>query len=123
MKHEAAGLGGDWRNLSDEELVHRIEGLGKGHGADSTLMDIVGSRRHFFVRQAAARRIEDSKLLHEHWDDRHIGQILVRGLSRAEDIAYLEKLKQESRYSDVRAAAEEQLRLIEGLPKASGSKR
>jgi hypothetical protein len=123
MSHETAGLGGDWRNLSDEELVHRIEGLGKGHGADNALIDIVGSRRHFFVRQAAARRIEDSKLLHEHWDDSHIGQILVRGLSRAEDVAYLERLKQESRYTDVRAVAEGQLRLIEGLPKAGGDGR
>jgi hypothetical protein len=102
----------DWLALSDDELIHRIEGLGEQHGRDALLLEILASKRHFFVRQVAAKKIEDPKLLHEHWDDRHIGQILVRGLSRAEDVAYLERLVTESRYLDVRKAAEAQLKHI-----------
>lgn len=112
MGQEAKGVTADWLTLSDEELIHRIEGLGKGHGVDPLLMDVVGSQRHFFVRQVAARKVEDSKLLHEHWDDRTIGQILVRGLSRADDVAYLEKLSRESRYGDVRSVASAELKTI-----------
>jgi hypothetical protein len=118
MSNDRAELDGEWRNLNDEELIHRIAGLQRGHGVDETLMDIVGSGRHFFVRQVAAKKVDDSRLLHEHWDDRDIGQILVRGLSRAEDVAYLEKLKRESRHADVREVAEGQLRLIGGSAKA-----
>jgi hypothetical protein len=113
MTHEHPVLTVDWLKLTDDDLIHRIESLEKGHRLDGLLMDIVGSERHFFVRQVAAKRIEDPKLLHEHWDDRHIGQILVRGLSRAEDVAYLEKLRRESRHLDVRSAADSQLRVIE----------
>ena len=112
MGQEVKAAIGEWLALSDEELIHRIEGLGKGHGIDPLLMDVVGSQRHFFVRQVAARKIEDSKLLHEHWDDRTIGQILVRGLSRADDVAYLERLSRESRYGDVRSVASAELRTI-----------
>jgi hypothetical protein len=103
----------DWLALSDDELIHRVECLPKNHGKDHVLIEVVGSPRHFFIRQVAAKRIEDPKLLHEHWDDRHIGQIMVRGLSRSEDVAYLEKLRGESRYLDVRKAAEAQLSIIE----------
>lgn len=123
MTHEQRALTADWLKLSDDELIHHIESLEKGHHLDGLLMDIVGSQRHFFVRQVAAKRIEDSKLLHEHWDDRHIGQILVRGLSRAEDVAYLEKLRQESRHLDVRSAADTQLRTIEHGRRTSSAAR
>jgi hypothetical protein len=114
-------LTAEWLRLSDDELIHRIESLGQGHGLDAVLLDVVGSQRHFFVRQVAAKKIEDSKLMHEHWDDRHIGQILVRGLSRAEDVVYLEKLRRESRHHDVRNAAATQLRSIEFGRRASGA--
>jgi hypothetical protein len=111
-QQDAGTTASEWLGLSDEELIHRIEGLGKGHGLDSVLMDVAGSQRHFFVRQVAAKKIEDTKLLHEHWDDSTIGQILVRGLSRADDVVYLEKLSRESRYGDVRSAASAQLRSL-----------
>jgi hypothetical protein len=102
---------GEWLGLSDEDLIHRIEGLEKGHGLDAQLMAVIGSDRHFFVRQVAAKRIEDHKLLHEHWADRDIGQILVRGVSRAEDVAYLERLAKQTRFADVRKVAEAQLKV------------
>ena len=102
---------GEWLSLSDEDLIHRIEELEAGHGLDAALMDVVASDRHFFVRQVAAKKIEDHKLLHEHWADRDIGQILVRGVSRADDVAYLERLARQTRFADVRKAAEAQLRV------------
>jgi hypothetical protein len=107
---DQTGLG-EWLGLSDEDLIHRIEELEEGHGLDAQLMAVVGSERHFFVRQVAAKKIEDHKLLHEHWADRDIGQILVRGVSRAEDVAYLERLAKQTRFADVRKAAEAQLKV------------
>ena len=47
--------------------------------------------------------------------DRHIGQILVRQMTRAADVAYLERLRDDSRYLEVRKAADAQLRLIATL--------
>jgi hypothetical protein len=113
MAQQVRSEAADWLELSDDELVHRVQMLARGHGKDRLLLEIVGSARHFFVRQVAAKKIEDSKLLHEHWDDRQIGQILVRGLTRAEDMAYLEKLRAESRYTDVKETAGAQLAAIE----------
>jgi hypothetical protein len=110
MAREARTVLSEWLGLNDEELIHRIEGLGKQHGQDALLMDLVASDRHFFVRQVAAKKIEDHKLLHEHWADRDIGQILVRGVSRSEDVAYLQALVRQTRHADVRAAAEAQLK-------------
>jgi hypothetical protein len=108
LKKQAA----EWLAMSDDELIHRIETLGKKHGQDEVLLEIIGSNRHFFVRQIAAKKIEASKLLHEHWDDRHIGQILVRGLSRLDDLAYLEDLQRNSRFLDVRKSADAQIKII-----------
>lgn len=102
----------EWLQMDDDELIHRIETLASDHALDEVLLDIVGSERHFFVRQSAAKKIRDTKLLHEHWDDRNIGQILVRGVSRMDDLAYLESLLQRSRYSDVRQVTEAQIRAI-----------
>ena len=45
-------------------------------------MEVVKSARHFFVRQEAAKRIRDHDRLKAHSGDRHIGQILVRGMTR-----------------------------------------
>ena len=73
---------------------------------------MVRSNRHFFIRQEAAKKILDQNLLREHSQDRHIGQVLVRGLNRREDVTYLERLAAESRHLEVRKAAEAQLRLI-----------
>jgi hypothetical protein len=109
MARKDPTLSGEWLGLSDEDLIHCIEELDTGHGRDASLMDVVASDRHFFVRQVAAKKIEDHKLLHEHWADRDIGQILVRGVSRAEDVAYLERLVKQTRFDDVRRVAEAQL--------------
>jgi hypothetical protein len=98
--------------LSDDELLYRIEALQQDHDFDLGLLEVVRSDRHFFVRQEAAKRIRDAHLLKDHSGDRHIGQILVRGMTRTEDVQYLEKLIAESRHLEVRKAAEAQLRLI-----------
>jgi hypothetical protein len=110
---EVSGLEEDgWLALTDDELLFRIEALVAPHGQDARLLDVVRSDRHFFIRQEAAKKIEDSEHLKEHSGDRHIGQILVRGMTRAEDVAYLERLVAESRHIEVRKAAEAQLKLL-----------
>ena len=114
-KEGPEGSGGGaagWLALSDDDLLFRIEALGPQHDADALLMDVVRSERHFFIRQEAAKRIRNSDLLKGHAGDRHIGQILVRVMNRAEDIAYLERLVVESRHIEVRKAAEAQLRRV-----------
>ncbi len=78
-------------------------------------MEVVCSDRHFFVRQEAAKRIRKPDLLKELAGDRHIGQILVRRMTREEDRAYLEKLVAETRHLEVRNAADAQLRLVAAL--------
>ena len=105
-----AALG--WLALSDDELLFRIEALPEVHDHDRQLLEVVTSNRHFFVRQEAAKKIRDREPLKEHSGDRHIGQILVRGLNRSEDAAYLHKLMAESRHLEVRKAAEAQLKVI-----------
>ena len=108
---EVSGLEGDgWLVLTDDELLFRIEALAASHGQDARLMEVVRSDRHFFIRQEAAKKIENGHLLKEHSGDRHIGQILVRVMTRAEDVSYLERLVTESRHIEVRKAAEAQLR-------------
>lgn len=104
--------GSELLSLSDDELLYLIEALPEDHDRDQDLLGVVQSDRHFFVRQEAAKRIRDAHLLREHSGDRHIGQILVRGMTRSEDCGYLEKLIAESRHLEVRKAAEAQLRLI-----------
>lgn len=101
-----------WLALSDDELLFQIEGLAPGHAMDEALLEVVRSERHFFIRQEAAKKIGNHHLLKEHSGDRHIGQILVRGMTRREDAAYLEKLMTETRHLEVRKAADAQLRLI-----------
>jgi len=101
-----------WLALSDDELLYRVEALRAEHDADRALLEVVRSSRHFFIRQEAAKKIRDRDLLKEHSSDRHIGQILVRGLTRSEDVAYLKRLVRESRHLEVRKAAEAQLKAI-----------
>jgi hypothetical protein len=101
-----------WQRLPDDELLFRISSLPQDHTSDEFLLDVVRSDRHFFVRQEAAKRIRSQDLLKEHSGDRHIGQILVRGMNRDEDVAYLRKLMTESHHLEVRKAAEAQLRRI-----------
>lgn len=101
-----------WLALTDDELLFRIEALAAPHGQDARLLDVVRSDRHFFIRQEAAKRVRDHDRLKEHSGDRHIGQILVRGLNRTDDVAYLERLLAESRHIEVKKAAEAQLRAI-----------
>jgi hypothetical protein len=110
------GTGG-WFALKDDDLLYHIEALGdEPHDKDETLLGVVRSERHFFIRQEAAKKIRDSDLLKAFAGDRHIGQILVRQMHRAADVAYLERLRDESRYMEVRKAAEAQLRIIAESP-------
>lgn len=99
----------DWLSLSDDDLLAKVESLPDAHESDKHLMAVVCSTRHFFIRQEAAKRIVDGHLLKEHSHDRHIGQILVRGMNRHDDLAYLERLVRETRHLEVRKAAESQL--------------
>lgn len=101
-----------WLALDDDELLFRIERLDPEHGEDDALMDVVRSARHFFVRQEAAKKICDHRRLRAHSGDRHIGQILVRAMTRREDAAYLESLVRDSRHIEVKKAAEAQLGLL-----------
>jgi hypothetical protein len=101
-----------WLALDDDELLYRIEATPAGPGTDAALLEVVRSKRHFFIRQEAAKKIGEVRLLKEHSADRHIGQILVRGMTRREDIGYLQRLVTETRHLEVRKAAEAQLRRL-----------
>ncbi len=105
----------EWLTLSDDDLLQRIEALNAHHHHDQALLTVVRSHRHFFIRQEAAKRVTDHALLQAHPEDRHIGQILVRRMTRKEDIAYLEHLVTTSRYLEVRKAAEAQLLRVRAL--------
>jgi hypothetical protein len=98
-----------WLGLDDDELLHNIETLDSASDEDERLLEIVTSRRHFFIRQEAAKRIRDRRRLYPFEDDRHVGQILVRHLSRREDLTYLERISMLSRHVEVRQAAQVQL--------------
>lgn len=98
-----------WLGLEDDALLHRIETLDPGESPDDRLIEVVASHRHFFIRQEAAKRVRDRRRLFEFEDDRHVGQILVRHLTRREDVTYLERLCARSRYVEVRSAAQVQL--------------
>lgn len=104
--------GDGWLGKSDDDLLFEIERLPAGHDADADLLEVVQSPRHFFIRQEAAKKVRNQDRLKEHSGDRHIGQILVRGLNRTDDVAYLERLLVESRHIEVKTAAEAQLRAI-----------
>jgi hypothetical protein len=108
-----ASDGAGWLSLNDDELLFQIEALEPGHAMDDALLDVLRSDRHFFIRQEAAKKVSDPERLKELSGDRHIGQILVRSMTRAEDAAYLERLMTETRHLEVRKAAEAQLRLIQ----------
>jgi hypothetical protein len=101
-----------WLAKSDDDLLFEIERLSSGHDADDDLLEVVRSQRHFFIRQEAAKKVRNHHRLKAHSGDRHIGQILVRGLNRTDDVAYLERLLVESRHIEVKKAAEAQLRAI-----------
>jgi hypothetical protein len=99
----------EWLSHDDDDLLFRIASLSPEHTDDDALIAVVRSKRHFFIRQEAAKRVRDPTRLRELWDDRHVGQILVRGLTRADDIEYLKRLVAQSRHLDVRNAAQAQL--------------
>jgi hypothetical protein len=115
---DAASASHEWLELNDDDLLFRIASLPPEHSVDEILLVVIRSSRHFFVRQEAAKRVRNVSLLHDHRDDRHVGQILVRGLNRSEDIDYLKRLVAESRHLDVRKAAQVQLNLIAKNTKA-----
>jgi hypothetical protein len=95
--------------LEDDELLHRIQSLPADHTMDAPLLGVVRSDRHFYIRQEAAKRVTDARLLLDYAQDRHVGQILVRRMSRTEDADYLELLAKQSLHLDVRKAAQAQL--------------
>jgi hypothetical protein len=99
----------DWLGLDDDELLHRIETLSAEVDEDDRLLVVVTGDRHFFIRQEAAKRVKDRRRLYAFEDDRHVGQILVRHLSRREDLTYLERISMLSRHVEVRQAAQVQL--------------
>jgi hypothetical protein len=104
--------------LSDDDLLYQIESLPEGpHDRDDALVEVVRSERHFFIRQEAAKKIRDREVLKAFSQDRHIGQILVRVMNRNSDVAYLERLRSDSRHLEVRKAADAQLRHIAGTLK------
>lgn len=109
----SASGGSGWLALSDDDLLFQIEALPAGHDKDDDLLGVLRSDRHFFIRQEAAKKVSDPERLKELAGDRHIGQILVRWMTRAEDAAYLQRLMTETRHLEVRKAAEVQLRLIQ----------
>jgi hypothetical protein len=98
-----------WLSLDDDALLHRIETLGPGEDEDDRLVEIVASERHFFIRQEAAKRVKERRRLFPFEDDRYIGQVFVRHLSRREDISYLERISMLSHHVEVRQAAQVQL--------------
>jgi hypothetical protein len=108
---------GGWLSLSDDDLLYQVESLPADHDKDDALLEVVRSDRHFFVRQEAAKKIRQADVLKAFAGDRHIGQILVRVMNRTADIAYLERLRGESRHLEVRKAADAQLRYIASLAK------
>ena len=112
MSPDAPGCTDGWLALSDDDLLFEIARLPASHAADTELLEVVRSARHFFIRQEAAKKVRDHDRLKAHVADRHIGQILVRGLNRTDDVAYLERLLVESRHIEVKKAAEAQLRAI-----------
>ena len=103
-----------WLSDGDDVLLHRIETVGPEDEVDERLIDVVQSDRHFFIRQEAAKKVRDRSLLFPFEDDRHIGQILVRYLTRREDVTYLERLVARSQHAEVRAAAQVQLAQLWG---------
>jgi len=98
-----------WLAFDDDELLHRIETFDARENEDDRLLEVVASHRHFFIRQEAAKRVKDRTRLFAFEDDRHVGQILVRHLTRREDVTYLERLSARSQHVEVRSAAQVQL--------------
>ena len=116
----AARTEAGWLALDDDELLYRIEATPAGPATDAALLEVVRSQRHFFIRQEAAKKIGEVGLLKDHSADRHIGQILVRGMTRREDVEYLQKLVTDTRHLEVRKAAEEQLQRLSVKVKEPG---
>jgi hypothetical protein len=98
-----------WLLLDDDALLHRIQTKQPAENEDDRLLEVVASHRHFFIRQEAAKRVQNRSRLFVFEDDRHIGQILVRHLTRREDMTYLERLCARSSHVEVRSAAQVQL--------------
>ncbi|HUL76797.1 MAG TPA: hypothetical protein VL691_05980 [Vicinamibacteria bacterium] len=98
-----------WLKMDDDALLQRIETLGPGDDEDDRLVEVVASHRHFYIRQEAAKRVKDRRRLYAFEDDRHVGQIFVRHLSRREDLTYLERISMLGRHVEVRQAAQVQL--------------
>lgn len=113
-----------WLSLGDDDLLLRIDTVTAQDDEDDNLLEVVASHRHFFIRQEAAKRVRDRRKLFAFEDDRHVGQILVRHLTRREDLTYLERLVARCQHVEVRRAAQVQLarvwRRIEELETTAG---
>lgn len=109
---EAGRSSESWLALPDDELLLRIQASDAGKEAQDRLIAVVHSERHFFLRQEAAKRIRDLELLLPFADDRHVGQVLVRRMTRNEDTAYLEGLIARTPFLEVKRAAAAQLSLL-----------
>ena len=98
---------------SDDDLLFEIERLPAGHDADAAPPRGRAERAPFLHPPGGGQEGAESRPAEGRTPaDRHIGQILVRGLNRTDDVAYLERLLVESRHVEVKKAAEAQLRAI-----------
>jgi hypothetical protein len=98
-----------WRAHDDGALLAWLHSLPAQHDRDEVVLEIVGSRRHIYVRQVAAAAISNPARLRGFMSSRDIGPLLTRPLSRVEDLAYLADLAQSCRYPEVRRLARNHL--------------
>lgn len=98
-----------WNGLDDSSLLGWLHSLPANHDRDADLLEIVGSRRHLYVRQVAAVAVCNPDHLLAFLRNRELGPVLTRQLSRVEDVAYLADLVQSSRHPEVRRVAKLQL--------------
>ena len=113
-----------WQGCDDSTLLAWLHSLPEDHDRDAEILEIVGSQRHLYVRQAAALAVSNPDHLLAYLRNREVGPVLTRRLSRVEDLAYLADLVQSSRHSEVRRLACTQLqelsaRLLEQVPATS----
>jgi len=113
-----------WQGCDDSTLLAWLLSLPGNHDRDTEILEIVGSSRHLYVRQAAALAVSNPDHLLSYLRNAEVGPVLTRRLSRVEDLAYLADLVQSSQHSEVRRLASAQLqelsaRLLEQVPSAT----
>lgn len=98
-----------WQGCDDSTLLAWLHSLPAHHDRDAEILEIVGSQRHLYVRQAAAVAVSNPDHLLAFLRNRDMEPLLSRRLSRVEDLAYLADLAQSSRHPEVRRQAGAQL--------------